>query len=101
MCKILEKIGNFLESTKGFAYFCSFLAFEILVIDWLKGFYKTISKIFQSRPQWHNNWKKHDMKTRVYLFASAFMASIWDLRMMEAHLGQGVSLAKAPVSNSP
>ena len=33
MCKILEKIGNFLESTKGFAYFCSFLAFKNIVTD--------------------------------------------------------------------
>ena len=45
MCQSLEKIGYFLASTKGFAYFCSFLAFNILVIDWLLVFYRVVSKV--------------------------------------------------------
>ena len=32
MCQSLEKIGNFLELTKGFAYFFSFLALKNLVL---------------------------------------------------------------------
>ena len=38
-------------------------------------------------------------RARGNQFSSAFMASIWDLRMRVVHLGQGVSLEKASLSN--